>query len=836
MTAAAVPFVIAVPPASAATGVGSIATFPATTRVGLTNQPASLALTNVSTRPQNVGNETVTNIDLVPACGTQTFVAATGDCPTANADPGVISISPTGTGGAGTACAGVSFTVSIIDPVTGQVQFNPPVASPVVLSPPATTDSLCIIDFTFDVPKAPTMDVGGGPSGSVTTAQNAHASGNVSGILSNGNAASTMQVELTGTDLDATATSSATVGGAISDTATLTGAPSPAPSPTGSIAFAAYGPSDTACSHAPAFASNPVTVTGTGTYTSTPSFTPIIQGSYLWVAYYSGDANYIPNANPCGGVNQTSTVNKASPSLVTSASASVPVGGSISDSAVLTGGFSPTGSITFDVYGPGDSSCGTVVFTSSTTVVGNGTYASATFTPAAAGTYVFEASYSGDAANNAIGPTACSNPGEATSVTEVTPTIVTTASSTTVVGGIISDSAVLAGGVDTPTGTITFDAYANSTCTGTPTFTSSTTVSGNGTYTSSSFTTTLAGTYNFVADYSGDANNNPVTSVCGATGESVVVAKATPLLVTSAPPSAAAGAAISDSAVLASQVPTTGAITFTLFGPNNATCTGTPIFTSIVTVTAGNDDYTSGSFTTTAVGTYHFQATYSGDANNNAVVPFCPASNQSVVVTPAAPTIVTHASASVPAGGTVSDTATLASGVAPSGTVTFTVFGPNNATCTGTPIFTSTGSVTSGNGNYTSSSFTVTLAGTYNFVDAYSGDANNSPVTSACGATNESVVVSPAVPTIVTHASASVAASGLRAGNHRPGSNGGRPPRRWPRATVGRRPRDGARRYRPVRRSPTDRSPLRRRPTRRSAPARSCGTPLVLGPRRAGPA
>ena len=49
---------------------------------------------------------------------------------------------------------------------------------------------------------------------------------------------------------------------------------------------------------------------------------------------------------------------------------------------------------------------------------------------------------------------------------------------------------------------------------GTSQFTNSKTVAGNGSYTSDAFTTLAAGTYRWVAAYSGDAGNNPVTTLC----------------------------------------------------------------------------------------------------------------------------------------------------------------------------------------------------------------------------------------------------------------------------------------------------------------------------------
>ena len=57
------------------------------------------------------------------------------------------------------------------------------------------------------------------------------------------------------------------------------------------------------------------------------------------------------------------------------------------------------------------------------------------------------------------------------------------------------------------------------------------------------------------------------------------------------------------------------------------------------------------------------------------------------------PTISTTPSAGGPVGTSISDTATVSGGVTPTGTVTFNLFPPGNATCTGTPVFTSTGTL-----------------------------------------------------------------------------------------------------------------------------------------------
>jgi hypothetical protein len=108
--------------------------------------------------------------------------------------------------------------------------------------------------------------------------------------------------------------------------------------------------------------------------------------------------------------------------------------------------------------------------------------------------------------------------------------------------------------------------------------------------------------------------------------------------------------------------------------------------------------------------------------------------------TKASPTFVTQASTSVPAGGVITDTATLMGGANPTGTITYTLFAPGDAACAA-PIGSRT-SIVAGNGNYTPwPPFPTTVAGTYKFVSGYSGDSKNNPATGACGDANESVTV-----------------------------------------------------------------------------------------------
>ncbi len=461
----------------------------------------------------------------------------------------------------------------------------------------------------------------------------------------------------------------------------------------------------------------------------------------------------------------------ATPLLAHQASASgFPAGSPIFDFATLGNGANPTGTITFLLYEPGDTTCSNPVSTTSVPVNGNGNYQSPSFTTNRAGVYQYVAQYSGDANNDPVA-TACGDPAGQVTMGKRVPTFSTQASPTVPTNGQVTDTATLGSGSgpNGPTGTITFNLYGplNLTCTPPAAFTSTVPVSGNGQYTSAPFTPTQAGTYQWIAQYSGDADNVAASTICVDPAESVIVTPGgliTPTLVTTASPSVAVGGQVSDSATLSGGTLPTGSITFTLYGPDDATCAGAPAFTSAPIAVNGNGQYDSGPFTTTAAGTFRWRATYTGDVTHNAVSTACNDANESVVVTagpgPVTPTLVTTASPTVTVGEQVLDVANLAGGNNPTGTITFTLYGPDDATCAATPAFTSAPVTVNGNGQYASGPFTTTQAGTFQWVAQYSGDANNNAVTTACNDPNESVVVTagpgPVTPTLVTTASPTV--------------------------------------------------------------------------------
>lgn len=88
----------------------------------------------------------------------------------------------------------------------------------------------------------------------------------------------------------------------------------------------------------------------------------------------------------------------ASPTLTTTPSGNTPAGGSASDKATLTGANMPTGTMTFKLFGPGDTTCAHPIATVTKPVSGSVT-SSGPVAVGGPGTYNWVASYSGDSRN-----------------------------------------------------------------------------------------------------------------------------------------------------------------------------------------------------------------------------------------------------------------------------------------------------------------------------------------------------------------------------------------------------------------------------------------------------
>jgi len=252
---------------------------------------------------------------------------------------------------------------------------------------------------------------------------------------------------------------------------------------------------------------NPTTSAGTTNMSGKATFT------YTGTALGSDTitACYEPSGPPCAALDSaTMTWVQASPSISTTAASPVPANGIASDSATVSGGWNPGGSVTFQLFGPGDTTCQAPIASQDGTLAG-GRASSGEVTVGGPGTYNWVATYPGDPNNN---PVSSGCGAEPFTVAKVTPTISTTPSGGVPAGGNVSDTATVSGGFD-PGGNVTFQLFGpgDPTCQ-TPIATETVPVSG-GSASSGNVAAGAAGTYNWVATYGGDANNNPVTAACG---------------------------------------------------------------------------------------------------------------------------------------------------------------------------------------------------------------------------------------------------------------------------------------------------------------------------------
>ncbi len=325
------------------------------------------------------------------------------------------------------------------------------------------------------------------------------------------------------------------------------------------------------------------------------------------MATYNGDSKN--SSVTSGTADEPVTITKVKPAIdTTQQPANANVGDSISDLATVTGGFNPTGTVTFKLYN-NSSASGTPLFTDTESLSG-GSATSNGFTATAAGTDFWVATYNGDSKNSSVTSGTADEP---VTITKVKPAIDTTQQPASAkVGDSIADLATVTGGFN-PTGTVTFRLYNNSSASGTPLFTDTESLSG-GSATSNGFTATAAGTDYWVATYNGDSNNSSVTS--GTALEPVTITKTTPAIDTAQQPaSATVGSSIADKATVSGGMNPTGTVTFKLY--NNSSASGTPLFTDIETLSGGIA--TSSGYTATAAGTDYWVATYNGDSNNSSV-------------------------------------------------------------------------------------------------------------------------------------------------------------------------------------------------------------------------
>ncbi len=546
---------------------------------------------------------------------------------------------------------------------------------------------------------------------------------------------------------------------------------------TGTVSFSLYAPGVN-CTGTPFFTSSANTLAG-GTALSVPSNAFTAFGTYKWQVSYSGDTNNFPVTGSCGAA--TVVVGKATPTLSANAVstinaplASALYGVPFQDAAAVAGYNSPSGTFSFSLYGPTDPNCtGTPVFTK--TVASDNAFAeSGTFTASSttgAGVYHWIASYSGDADNNPV-TGSCGDAGQSVTVSSAPELVVLAVPTQAGANDPVSAEATVTGGVDNPTGTVTFNLYqpgnggpGTTECVDQPLFTSTVNLSPTGTAASGSFVPAsdlftrsypLTGTYTWMVSYSGDANNPPsVPMTCGAT--TVVVGKESPTMTGQATPvHAVPFAAVSDTVTISNAINPFGFVTFKLY--DNANCTSTPVSQSETSAAEGFVNSSGQIVVSSATdegpahvgaGTYYWQASYPEDTYNNAFGTACGAANQTLNVVMPTPTLTISQLVPTQAvvGNPVQAQAILGGG-ASTGIVSFEVFGPVSAGTTCDPSNPGTlqaflfaidgngegGGNVDGDGVYTSDVFTPPSPGTY-FWEVHYNPTNtiDNPADEVCG-------------------------------------------------------------------------------------------------------
>jgi len=585
---------------------------------------------------------------------------------------------------------------------------------------------------------------------------------------------------------------SISVGQTVSDTAIVSGA---APTAAGSVAFTVY--SENTCTTKATTGSGgqinaqPTQASFTnssGTITATSSPVTFQQaGNYFWQAIYSGDSgtNTLSSMSAC--TSEPLTVGSPSVSVAkTTTTPKVNAGAIINYTVTVTNSsslFTATNvkvTDTLPIGNGSDLSWSITAGDSTNCSVSSGVLSCTLATLAPLGSdsvTVSTATTTADCGfvNNQATVTSGNDGGNTTGQVQIEvdcpTTLATQLSQTTIsTGGSVSDQATISGAAPTAGGTITYQVFNNSTCSGTPTDATpaNNAVVGGVAPASKSITFTSGGTFYWYAIYSGDPGTNTGGSNSGCASEPLtVLSPAVSIAKTTDTPKVNAGTTIDYTLTVSNSGPGT-ASTFTVTDtlPTNSgtnwsilgtsaggastfscaissgtlTCSGTnlPPTTSSTTPTVEVSSPT----TTATCGFVNNSATVtSGNDGGN--------TTGQVQIEVDCPTLTTTSlsASAIQVGKTVSDTSTT-TGASPSasGTVTFAIY--TNTACTTFATTGTTGQIdaqptsgplTNNAGTITAASSNVKfqLAGTYYWLATYSGDTFHNTVGSASSCTSE---------------------------------------------------------------------------------------------------
>ena len=525
----------------------------------------------------------------------------------------------------------------------------------------------------------------------------------------------------------------------ITDKATLTGTNSS--SAGGKVTYKVY--SEKECK-------TPVTEAGEKTVTagSVPASNeeePKV-GTYYWQASYSGDSLHQESTSGCTEILAVKTTTSLTTSLsgegAEEEEIAVLSGAGAIDHATLSGANAATagGTVTYKVYS--DDKCTELVTEAGKVTVTSGSVPASTEEKLAAGTYYWQASYSGDSLNKSSTSTCGDEVLVVNTETSLTTSLASEGGSGATVevteGVAVSDEASLSGmNASEATGTVEYNVYSDSECT--KFVINAGTVTEYAGFTPPSPAVDLEpGTYYWQATYSGDSLNHTAKSTCGSEKEVVVA----PALTTSLSGGGEEGGeievhpevSVGDKATLHVENVSTATGTVKYYVYSDESCEELYTAAGEVTVTAGSIPESSKE--TLPLGTYFWQAVYSGDGSHPGATSACGTEVQNVRSSTSLSTSLSAESKSGPElevqeGSDITDTATLGGSSASEagGTVEYEVYSDNKCT----ELAAEAGSVTVTSGSVPSSNAVALPAGTYYWQATYSGDAKNQYSLSICG-------------------------------------------------------------------------------------------------------
>lgn len=238
------------------------------------------------------------------------------------------------------------------------------------------------------------------------------------------------------------------------------------------------------------------------------------------------------------------------------------------------------------------------------------------------GSYSFKANYASDVNYNSVSK--CQQV-----FAKMQPSITTTSPQSTInAGASTTDTAALVGASSTAGGTVTYNAYSDAFCQTLVNSGGSKTVTNGAVPLSNAVTFNLAGQYYWQAVYSGDAKNQGATSVCGSdilnVGQAV-----TSVTNTISPSTITVGNSAKDTATInGDTVTSSGTVTYNVYSDSSCSI----LYQSAGTSNVANGVVANSSnlITFNTVGTYYWQASYSGDVNNLGSKSAC----NSIIITP----------------------------------------------------------------------------------------------------------------------------------------------------------------------------------------------------------